>query len=102
MPRPLCNTCANVGQVTEYRLLWKEKREDAPPVKCSRRVESALGGWQKAKELPAQAFEIDVVSCARNCPNCRKSESPATESPARSEKPEEESASGMEYWWQNL
>lgn len=54
----------------EVRLIWKKPRDGKPPLPCSRRVESEAEGWERAAMLEPETFEIDVVTCSRDC-GCR-------------------------------
>lgn len=72
MPRPRCLTCDNVGQVIEFRLTWLRRGfEDEPPQKCSRRVESQEEGLERIGELAENEYDPQILSAARNCPNCQ-------------------------------
>lgn len=71
MPRPRCLTCDNVGQVTEFRLVWMRRGlEGEPPTKCSRRLETEREGIDRIPELAENEYDPQILSAARACPNC--------------------------------
>lgn len=80
--RARCARCGGTGVVIEYRLVWKMPRDGWRPLQYARRVPDFSEGWLQADELPACAFDVDVLSGARDC-KCRAPEKkPEPEMPA--------------------
>jgi hypothetical protein len=65
--------------LSEQRLVWKKRREGLPALACSKRLESAAEGMEEIAKLGPEAFEIEIVSAARNCPACNKPDPPTRE-----------------------
>ena len=55
----------------EYRLVWKLPREGEPALSSVRPVADEQEGRRLAETLEQAAFDIDVLSGAKDC-SCRK------------------------------
>lgn len=72
MPRPGCGRCGGSGMLIEYRLTWKRPGSDRNgPVQCALGVEDEIDGWRQAAELDGDAFDVNVLSGAKDCV-CRR------------------------------
>lgn len=72
MPLPGCERCGGLGMLIEYRLTWKRPGGDRNgPVQCALGVEDEIDGWRRAAELDEDAFDVSVLSGAKDCV-CRR------------------------------